>query len=658
MSKEVSAELFKYLCEISRSGLGYNLYKLVEQIEFYREIPKFNNDLTDVVMRMNKFTNNFSNYFKDQNSLKPLGKAFDFLSILEEFQVSVVEISRKIKKYYGNIDKKNLSNLIKLLDTEKLGLIKYDDFYARMFKNILDYEHSLVLHLQYLSKRIKNEFDGNQIKFLQSKGLDYNNYLKEGDFYEKFKEYFFKDLILIKKFVDSIKEKGGENIGTINCLNMIDMIVNSEETVRTFEFDSSKEDKYDIVSVVNRIEKSSPLKSLYEYLDPSSVNMNGKVSCKIVKDILIGKMACKQKETYYLIEQFSSLNILFDLLEFSDFLQINSAISVQEIDIITSKIKDVVLKVSSVSSAMFFKKYNLDQFQLKTLSELLVIFPSVFKITKYETIVIFLCTFRNPLYKLRKRMMNLDIIFQINNIYDLFPPAVKKIKLDGYIKQTLKKLYEFISKSGNIDDFFQLYDKDKNGVLSREEFLYFLKHYDEQLNLTDDERIMIIKIADLNNDCSVNFPEFVKFLDLIKNEFPPSDRAFNPESSSITKNQINKTVTNPNRSPQINNSTINFDDIPKFKPIKNSPNLDAYKTDNKQKGKINPKKLNEVILFNRSNESLFLNDPFCSFLYKLQTEILEDMNKYNNTLEQLFVYSIHDTLVPFDTFVNSLEKCK
>ncbi len=657
MSKEVTAELFKYLCEISRSGLGYNLYKLVEQIEFYREVPKLNHDLTDVVMRMNKFTNNFSNYFKDQNNLKPLGKAFDFLSISEEFQVSVVEISRKIKNYYGNIDKKHLSNLIKLLDTEKLGLIKYNDFYARMFKHILDYEHSLVLHLQYLNKRIKKEYEGDNINFLQSKGIDYNNFLKEGDFYEKFKEYFFKDLVLIKKFVDSIKEKGGKNIGTINCLNMMDMITNSEETVRTFEFDSSNVEKnFDILSVINRIEKSCHLKSLYEYLDPTSVNMNGKVSCQIVKEILIGKMGCKQEETYYLIEHFSSLNILFDLLEFSDFLQINSAISVQEIEIINSKIKDAVMKVSSVSSALFLKKYNLDQFHLITLPEILVILPSVFKITKYETIVIFLDTLRNPLNNLRKMMLSLDLIFQINGIYDLFPSPAKKIKLDGYIKQTLKKLYEFMGKSGNIDDFFQLYDKDKNGVLSREEFLYFLTHYDEHLKLTDSEKIMIIKIADINNDCSVNFPEFVKFLDLIKNEFPPSDRALNPESSSITKNQISKTVTIPNRSPQIQNLSRNIDDIPNFKPIKNSPNLDANKIDYQQRGKINQKLLNEVILFNRSNESSF--DPFCSILFKIQTEILEDMNKYTKTIEELFVYSVHDNLVPLGTFVNSLEKCK
>ena len=423
----------------------------------------------------------FSNQSKYEKVKWSKNEKINFL----KFIITLINLEYKGYNYEINPDndyfKRNGKMIPTILNNEDAAIKKCEEIFDSIEIGG-EYEHSVVFHLKYISKKIQIEFKGDYLLYLKSKNLNMESYMKEGEFYEKFKDDFFKDLSMIKKLADCIKETEGNNLGIIFSQNLIDTLINCEDVYNSTDHEFLIDYKYsDIIKMMNNIESVLPIKLMYEYIEPNSVSNHGKISFYKVIDILNTKFSLNEEEKKSFLAYFSCFNILFDLFKLTSFLQVNSSSSMTELEIIIFKIKNSISQSNTLISNSFFKKYNLDQFKPFNISELLLIIPSIFKISKYETIIIFQYINNDPLNLNRNMKINLDLIFQILGIYEVFVTNPKKVKLDNYIMHSLKILYELIQ--GNQENFFRKYDKDNDSVLSREEFMLLLKECDSQLKL-------------------------------------------------------------------------------------------------------------------------------------------------------------------------------
>ena len=645
-------ELFNYLCEKSKNKGGYNIYRLVEQIDCYRD-NLMTHDVSEVVLKLNKITSNFSSYLKDLNCIKPIGKAFDCLNLSDNNDISIVEINRKLLDFYYESDKKQLVTFMKIIDNNKKGYIKYEDFYQKMNKYILDYEHSLVLHLKFINNKIKKEFNGNYNLYVENKKLR-SEILKEGEFYEKFKDDFFKDVVLAKRFADHLKQKEGKNSGSIYLQNFIDLLsISNSAYVSPFqEFDSNNDKEF--LPLVHKIESAIPLKILFEFIEPKSITQYGKISYQKLIEILKIKFNISEKDRKNFLNKFSTLNLLYDIFELASFLQNYSLKSIEELDNITSKMRTVILKSNTLVIETFFNKFNVNQFKPCKISEILVILPSIFKISIYETLLVFLDIVNNPMNILNNMCISLDLIFQLYGFYELFPSAIKKniIKIDSYLKQTLKKLYDCLSVEEDISIKFKKYDLDNDSVLTREELMNLLDSFDKDWKFSDSQKIMVIKLADSNNDNAINFPEFIKFMNILKSDFAEIDKINNINTTNKHPNNINKLKTN-----NVANKELNENNTPNLSVLIKKNELIFEKKANFE---INAKTIIDNFTYNSENLINFENDLAYLFLYKIQKKMIRDENLGLKIIEELNKKDDFGTrIVPFSNLIEIIEqKCK
>jgi Ca2+-binding EF-hand superfamily protein len=111
---------------------------------------------------------------------------------------------------------------------------------------------------------------------------------------------------------------------------------------------------------------------------------------------------------------------------------------------------------------------------------------------------------------------NLDAVFHQYGIYDILKQErkVEQIRIDGYLKITLKTLSNYMEREKDSMKMFKAYDSNHDGVLNNEEFLAILNSF-KDLELNDYQKIAIIKIADKNKDDNINYTEFLEFLKTI-----------------------------------------------------------------------------------------------------------------------------------------------
>ena len=88
-------------------------------------------------------------------------------------------------------------------------------------------------------------------------------------------------------------------------------------------------------------------------------------------------------------------------------------------------------------------------------------------------------------------------------------------------------------------------DLDKNGVLSKEEFMTVLNSM-EGLNLEDSQKIKLLSAADKNKDGKINSREFLSFIKSTKYL-----------SDSTSSNEMKAILPNINKKISINNNKFN-----------------------------------------------------------------------------------------------------
>ena len=197
-----------------------------------------------------------------------------------------------------------------------------------------------------------------------------------------------------------------------------------------------------------------------------------------------------------------------------------------------------------------------------------------------------------------------------------------------------------------------------------------LKHYEKELILTDSQKILIIKFADLNNDSTINYPEFLHFLEIINKKFPDNDNYISNRPPRIRKSitssfklindihvKIDKQIENFD---VISKNTMKIKEIDKIDEPLQIVNQTMKKNefDRNLIKEIDTTKLKDCFNYNNLNTVLFENDPLYFSLFKLQRDIHSDLKAYYTIIEEFYKISTNVDIIPLDALVKVLEKCK
>ena len=301
---EFIQEIYNYLCERSKNPSGYDLQRLIEQIDVYRENQtSFVVDVSEEISKLNQNSESISKFLTDLNETKAINNAFDRLNIGEFNQISILEIFKVLVLYYQDADKYKILNYMRLIDNKVQGYISYEQFNKTMKKFIEKYQCSTFLHSKFLAKKILNEH-GNYNEFLNFKNLNPNSILKEKELYETFKEEFLKDEELSRRIFQNLKETTGKNVDMVIVQNFIDFISHSSSSKITKMEDTDKralsnksEINESIESILEKLEnsKNNPLRTIYDSLNIKNINQYGKINTDIINTILKEKFPIKEE---------------------------------------------------------------------------------------------------------------------------------------------------------------------------------------------------------------------------------------------------------------------------------------------------------------------------------------------------------------------------
>ncbi len=172
----------------------------------------------------------------------------------------------------------------------------------------------------------------------------------------------------------------------------------------------------------------------------------------------------------------------------------------------------------------------------------------MFHTTNFENFVLFIDSAKseeNPLKDSFK--ITIDLLFQRLNLYQFFTEDIKEKEevvgqLDNYTKGVIESFKEALTK--NPMDIFKEYDLNKNGTLSSDELFQCIDTLaGDQLN--DSQKLLVLQVADKNNDDNINYSEFVNFLNLQLNANKKHHKT-EENSRNDTKSDAKRQKTNNN----------------------------------------------------------------------------------------------------------------
>ena len=209
--------------------------------------------------------------------------------------------------------------------------------------------------------------------------------------------------------------------------------------------------------------------------------------------------------------------------------------------------------------------------------------------------------------------------FNENGLKEIFPQK----EIDSSLKLAVHKLNDYFNKNKDKLKIFKNFDLDKNGVLSRDEFITALNSF-KDLNLNDAQKISLLKIADKNKDGKIQANEFLSFVKNIKN---------------MDKNEIKE---------EEKSNVNNLPNIMKSNMIKNSSYLPKIIQDNEI--------IKESLLHNKkcliNNKIDFLN-----YIIILQEDLIKNFNNSESIEQDFFIADSNKKgTIQMNKFSNILKK--
>ena len=489
--------LFKYFTKRSKKSY-YPLEYLTDALNaFLLPENNFDEDSSDSEDELNK--ENKKQKIKLPNT-EAIENALQQLNLGKNGVVSICELLR-------NITKENRKILCGKLDPNQNGFIEFSDLVNKLRKiygaNInLNYK----LCSQYLYKKyIKSpELIKNYI-LNKANSNDFDTYLTYDNIYNSFMFAFCNDKYLFDNFYLVYKEKENPNKNLFNLKSMLLFLYNNNHELKYLFDDDTQQtaiNKKNISKILyNHI---TNIKQVIDKIDINNSKLSNDFSIdeQYMNRLLKNEMNFTNEEAKTICRYFRLEENKFNLRKFfiyDDNNLINKNIIIEEdiIPNIQAHIKSSNCKSYKEYKSKIFNCEFLDIFQLYSKFNLL------YNTTLFQCLVLILGN--------NEQNLSIDNFFEENNLKNCFPLK----DFDPSLKLILNRLNEYFENHKDKLKVFKHYDKDKNGVLSPEEFMTALNSL-KDLNLTDSQKYKLLNIADLNKDGKVNSKEFLTFIKSIK----------------------------------------------------------------------------------------------------------------------------------------------
>ena len=467
-------------------------------------------DNEEILKKIQKelFTLNLN--FEDISSLNisfNLELSIDEIKSYIENQLNQKELNFEFKKDF--IQK--LFFLLKCYDTRKKGKISYKSFY------FIFNETTPSFHMKYLSIKILTEYNADLDKYMFLKNISEKKFLSK----TKYNFYFFdNEMMKQEKISDEIYKFFKED----NMFSVKRYIKYIKYIKQNLNFIPLNEENIDdkIKKIILKYEDNNSL-PFYFFYDKISIDNNyGKIKSKIIKKIFQNNLRLKKVDIYIILKKFSNQKlVLFDLFSFTKAINSYSIYKKQIYELI-----DIIKKKNKVNIFSNIKQININEFY-KFLHE-------NFEMSIYESIILFI-TFVNDENNQFKDSCELDMNYFLkkNNIKNMIDyPIENNRKLinqneqlnkfnDSNKRQSKNKKSNRISRGknnientkamnifhkfsftvkikskNNLYSYFEKYDKNQNGFISREELFDLLNTFEE---FNDYERMLMLNFATQNN---------------------------------------------------------------------------------------------------------------------------------------------------------------
>ena len=668
-------------CVLFLVKLGLNINEI--DIFINRNIITLERLIKDInLLRLNK-----SNFKKELDNKEVLNKLRYEISILNlnfddissinidfNLELSVNEIFIYIKKKIKSSKEKEeiKSDLLKKIliilksyDYDNSGMISYKNFY-HIF-NITNPS----LHMSYITHKILSDFNGNINDYINYKAIDENKYMDKDEFEFTFLEeeminqqdisndifdfFQIKDMFSVKNYINYINFESKNII--FNPIKKEDIESNIERIILTFENNYNK-----------------PF--YFFYNDINLDNNYGKIKTEIMKKIFENNLPLKEIDEYILLRYFSNENLLlFDLLLFTDKINLYSNYNID--------IENLIDKIKNQSETNFFFtsiKMNILEFHENLNIN--------YEMSLYENIILF-NKYVNDKENQFKNNLELDLNYftSINNIENnkdeketaenlkneefyqsqkLLQNQIlrnkknkkKKSREKNKIKQKNQKAINVFRKfaykiqiksKGDLDSYFEEYDLNKNGLISRDEFLNIFNDFDD---LNEHEKKLMLNFISKNNLDNIQIRKLINIINSIQ---------FDEKELELLKEEIEK-----EKNKFI--SIINFKEL-QFNYLDNKRNIHELKNkisnQNKylyilQKNLYYGYKDNKTIeksffdIANKTQSKVITKIEFFSIL----NDELKNIKDFNYNSQAFFDYCIDNSYLNSNSEINELLKEK
>ena len=544
-------ELFNYLCKREGNEKGYSLNNLCNWINGYiiesgdyeelqeNEESEIDEDKDDFGMMPDK---------------KLIENAMKKIKVGSKGNISLNE-------FYMKFPIETRPALMRNIDREKNGYMSFNNFINRL-REIYGSDTNLNYKLcaQYLYiKFIKSpdKIESYILSKSECPNNDIDTYMSYNQIYSRFMFAFANDKFLFEYFYYIFKEKHGKYSDMINLIQIVKFIQMNNSELRGFnltnkvvekendneenikEENNEEEEKDDIQKEIRMIlsKKITSIKEILEKINPKSGNIKNNFTVKenYVKTLIGAQFSFSEDDSQTFVNYFKmdeGRTNLKKIYNFDPTLKRDRDIYLSTE--VNSKIKDHILntpfKSYKVYKKKIFQKNKLD------LAETALLFQQIYNINLFGTLL----AINNEMY------LSIDKFFNENQLKDVFPHK----EFDPKTKLALSKLNEYFQSKKDKLKLFKLYDTNKDGYLSPEEFITALNSF-QDLQLNDSQKLQILKIADKNQDGKINASEFLSFINSIrdidkfendlnsqkKNELPQIQSMSNSSSIANMKKQ-------------------------------------------------------------------------------------------------------------------------
>jgi Ca2+-binding EF-hand superfamily protein len=526
---------------------GYIVEKLIKLVELNRLCnPNVVFDNSENINIASANENEVKELLRALNLVKRFSEVFDNIPI-SQANIAISEIFKTfVVTYKAELKKQIFSKFLKNhLDENKQGYVHYGTFNNTFYLFLDDYNPSIKLHSRYLANKLFTEYKGKWGDYLKFKGLMNNKYIT----YQKFIELYKQDECCNDNYIahtlfETIKDKSGKFANQMLMQNFIDYIVGFITSNGSEDACIDDLNDVELSESVNEIISAKEMegklvRELFDNINLRQVNNFGKINSEYLNGVLKERYGFTERELKILNRHFCAIYTLFDLIKLLEYLLSNGNRNNQiSKEGLTKKMSAKIPKNTLVND--FCNKFNIQIHNTIGLVELCNFLKPIFATSHFENFYIFTYLIKSENNVIKDEFkITFDYFLQEFNLYPCFKIIPKEIKIDGNTMLVLKKFCDYLEKQPSKIDIFRKFDTNKNGILSRDEFLNLLRSC-KDLSLNDSQKILVLNYADKNNDDNINYVEFLCLLNDLKN-YQPEQQAPSKPKSTMSNNNVKTT---------------------------------------------------------------------------------------------------------------------